>query len=173
VAVTAGPGGRSVGALLHRAPPDLSRFDAALAGAAAESGVDADLLRGLVAAESGGDPRAASGKSAVGLLQLTLPTAAEVAPSLGLPEPDREDLEDPETNLRLGARYLSRLLARFRDEAFAVAAYNAGPTPVRRWRDRAADVSAVDAIRREGYAETKNHVTRTLRFRDAYRDARR
>jgi soluble lytic murein transglycosylase len=173
VAATAGPGGRSVASLLPRATPDLSRLDAAVLRAAAESKVDPDLLRGLVAAESGGDPRARSGKGAVGLLQLTLPTAGEVARDLGLPPPDEAALEDPETNLRLGARYLARLLDRFGDEAFAVAAYNAGPTPVRRWRERAADASAADAIAREGFSETRSHVVKTLRFRDAYRAGRR
>lgn len=148
--------------------PDLSAVDAPLRAAAAEAGVDADLLRGLVAAESSGNPRARSGAGAVGLTQLLPSTAAEQARPLGL-DPARLDLEDPATNLRLGARYLRRLLAQFDgEEAFAVAAYNAGAEPVKRWRMRAPDAAAADVIRREAYAETRNHVDRVLRYRDAF-----
>ena len=45
-------------------PPDLDALAAPIARAAAESGVDPDLLRALVATESGGDPRARSGAGA-------------------------------------------------------------------------------------------------------------
>jgi soluble lytic murein transglycosylase len=171
--VLGGGPGRSAWSFVERAPPDLSPHDAAVVSAAREFGVDADLVRGLVAAESGGDASAVSGKDAVGLMQLTLATAAEQARALGQPPPTREDLRDPATNVRLGTRYLSRLLADFGGaEAFALAAYNAGATPVRRWRSRAPDASALDAVLREGYAETRNLVTRSLRFRDAYRAGR-
>jgi soluble lytic murein transglycosylase len=169
VGVRLAAAGKTPGSLLHRAPPDLSKYAEEIERVAAESRLDPHLLRGLVAAESGGNPRAVSGKDAVGLLQLTVETAAREAKELGLPRPDAEALLDPATNLRLGARYLARLLARFGgEEAFALAAYNAGPTPVARWRARAADVSALDAVMREGYAETRNLVTRSLRFRDEY-----
>ena len=170
VGVRVAADGKTPGAVLRRAAPDLSAFDAAVARAAAESGVDADLIRGLCAAESSGDPRARSGKDAVGLLQLTRLTAAEAARDLRLPEPGEADLLDAETNLRLGAHYLGKLLRQFDGlEPFALAAYNAGATRVRRWRGRAPDVDALTAVMREGYAETKNLVTRSLRFRDDYR----
>jgi soluble lytic murein transglycosylase-like protein len=152
-----------------RSLPDLSAVDAPLRAAAAEAGIDPDLLRGLVAAESSGDPKARSGAGAVGLTQLLPSTAAEQAVPLGL-DPARLDLEDPATNLRLGARYLRRLLAQFDgEEAFAIAAYNAGAEPVKRWRMRAPDASAAEVIRREAYAETRNHVDRVLRYRDGFR----
>lgn len=153
--------------------PDLSAVDAPLRAAAAEAGVDADLLRGLVAAESSGDPRARSPDGAVGLLQLLPSTAADMARPLGL-DPATVDLEDPATNLRLGARFLRRLLGMFDgDEVFAVAAYNAGPEPVKRWRHRAADAPSAEVVRREGYPETRTHVERVLRYRDGFRAARR
>lgn len=152
-----------------RSLPDLSAVDAPLRAAAAEAGVDPDLLRGLVAAESSGDPKARSAAGAVGLTQLLPSTAAEQAVPLGL-DPARLDLEDPATNLRLGARFLRRLLAQFDgEEAFAIAAYNAGAEPVKRWRMRAPDASAAEVIRREAYAETRNHVDRVLRYRDGFR----
>lgn len=154
-----------------RAAPDLSRFASEIERAAGAAGVEADLLRGLVAAESGGDPRATSRVGALGLAQLMPATAEEERRRLGLPAP--LDLFDPALNLRLGASYLAHMLALFSgEEAFAVAAYNAGPGPVRRWRLRAPDAPAAEVIRREGYAETRRHVERVLRFRDVYRARR-
>jgi soluble lytic murein transglycosylase len=161
--------GKSPGSILRRAPPDLSAFDAAIERAARESGVDPNLVRALCAAESGGNPRARSDKDARGLLQLTPGTAVEEAKRIGAPTPSASDLFEPAVNVRLGTSYLARLLKQFDgEEAFAIAAYNAGPTPVKRWRARAPDVDALNAILREGYAQTRNHVTRVLRFRDEY-----
>jgi soluble lytic murein transglycosylase-like protein len=159
--------------VLDPAPPDLSRVDALVTRAAREFGLDPDLLRGLVAAESGGDPRARSGPGAVGLVQVMPATARERAQALGL-DPARIDLTDPETNLRLGASHLARLLELLGGEpAFALAAYNAGRTPVVRWRLRAPDADAREVVRREAYPETRHHVARVLSFRDAYRSSRR
>ena len=167
--VTLWPSRASVVRVLADRPPDLSRFDAQVSAAARESGVDPALLRALAAAESGGDPRAKSRAGAVGLMQLMPATAAEQARRLGL-DPDRVDLEDPGDNLRLGAAYLARLLSQFdQDERFALAAYNAGPESVRRWRLRAADAPSEEVLRREAYAETRTHGARVLRFRDSYR----
>jgi soluble lytic murein transglycosylase-like protein len=154
-------------------PPNLAHLDAPIERFAREFGLDPDLLRGLVATESGGDPKAKSVDGAIGLVQLMPATAKEVARSLGM-DASRVDLYDPETNLRLGASHFARLLERHGGEpAFALAAYNAGPTPVGRWRLRAPDVDAREAIRREAYPETRHHVARALAFRDAYRERRR
>jgi soluble lytic murein transglycosylase len=154
-------------------PPDLSRFDASIEKSAREFGLDADLLRGLVAAESSGDPRARSGPGAIGLTQVMPATGRERAEKLGL-DPDRIDLTDPATNLRIGAAHLSSLLASLGGEpAFALAAYNAGRTPVLRWRLRALDTDAREVIRREAFSETRHHVARALAYRDAYRERRR
>jgi soluble lytic murein transglycosylase len=148
------------------APPDLSPFDGPVESAAREFGLDPDLLRALIVTESGGDPRARSRAGAVGLLQLMLPSANDVARRLGMGEVRTEDLEDPATNVRLGAGYLAWLLGVFGgEESFAVAAYNAGPEPVKRWRRRAADAPADVVVLREGYEETRRHLLRVRRLR--------
>lgn len=151
-------------------PPDLSAWDEAIDRAARRSGVDGALLRAMVAAESGGRANATSGKGARGLLQLMPSTAREEASRLGLPAGDEDALYEPETNLRLGASYMARLLERYRgNEVFALAAYNAGPTAVNRWRRRLPHLPALDVILREGYEETRRHVIRVLRWRKHYR----
>jgi soluble lytic murein transglycosylase len=150
--------------------PDLSAFDADIEAVAREFRLDADLLRGMVAAESSGRPEAVSRAGARGLLQLLPSTAREQARLLGLPEPTDQDLDDPPLNLRLGAAYFARLLARFDGaEAFAVAAYNAGPAPVQRWRGSDRPGDPVEVVLREGYEETRRHLIRVLRFREQYR----
>ena len=147
--------------------PDLAAVDGALVAAAREAGVDVSLLRALAAVESAGNPKAVSRTGAVGLLQLEAATADEQARKLKLGGPI--DLTDPTLNARLGARYLATLLADFGgDEILAVAAYNAGPANVRRWLARAADADSHAVIDREGFAETRRHVDRILRFRKMY-----
>ena len=152
-----------------RAAPDLSRWDAAIESSAREFGVDANLLRGLMAAESGGDPVALSRAGAVGLMQLMPATAEEEAQRLRIKDYAESRLKEPALNIRLGASYLSRQLKRFDgEEAFALASYNAGGTRVHRWRGRAPDLSAREVILREGFKETREHMERTFHFRDEY-----
>ncbi len=152
------------------AAPDLARWDPYIESAAREFRVEANLLRGLMAAESGGDAEAVSHAGAVGLLQLMPATAAAEAKRLKVKAYAVERLKEGPLNVRLGASYLSRLLGRYDGQVpFALAAYNAGPTRVNRWRAAAPDASPRGVIEREGFEETRKHLTRVLRFRDTYR----
>ena len=152
-------------------PPALDALRPTVAEAAREAGLDPHLVLAVVAAESSGRPRAQSKAGARGLMQLMPATAAEQARKLGMRDYDEERLFDIDVNLKLGCGYLAYLLERFDGaEPFALAAYNAGPTRVNRWREAAPDVSPLDVILREGFDETRTYVTRVLRYRDAYRD---
>jgi len=91
----------------------------------AQHGLDAGLIKAVIYAESGGDPRAVSPKGAAGLMQLMPGTAA----AMGL-----EDAFDPEQNIASGTRYLRTLLDRFRSVELALWAYNAGPQAVEEGR---------------------------------------
>jgi soluble lytic murein transglycosylase len=147
----------------------LGAFAAPLEAAAREAGVDPALLGAMVAVESGGRPRASSHRGARGLLQLLPSTAAQEARSLGLDPPDEEALYDPATNLRLGASYLARLLARYDGvEVFALAAYNAGPSHLDRWRRRAPEAAPLEVVEREGFDETRRYVLAVLDRRRRY-----
>ena len=106
------------------------RFQQELADAAAGEGVARELLWGVARQESRFSPAVASPVGAVGLLQLMPETAAELAEK----PLSRSALEEPGLNARLGARYLSGLLERWRNQPFlAVASYNAGPGAVQSW----------------------------------------
>jgi len=95
-----------------------------ISSAARRHKVDALLLAALVEAESNFSPTAISPVGAVGLAQVMPSTALEYGKS---------DLENPATNLDLGARYLREQLHRFEGSVeLAVAAYNAGPYAVKR-----------------------------------------
>jgi soluble lytic murein transglycosylase len=86
--------------------------------------VDPLLVRAIIKVESNFEVRAVSHRGAQGLMQLM----PETAQDYGLSDPF-----DPEQNIRAGVSYLCRLLSEFNgDLRFALAAYNAGPTTVKR-----------------------------------------
>ena len=120
--------------------------------AASRYGVDPYLVAAVIYNESRGNPKAVSRAGARGLMQLMPDTAR----GLGVADPNR--LYEPETNIMLGARYLSMMLRAFGgDLERALAAYNAGPNAVKRHRGV------------PPYRETKNYVRAVL---NDYRQAR-
>lgn len=126
--------------------------------AARGQGLDADLVAGIVQAESKGNPTAVSRAQAYGLMQLRIATASEMA---GRPI-SVEELFDPALNLDLGCRYLRRMLDRFDDDVLlALMAYNAGPGSVERWLS--AEKDPVRILRHHAYGETRAYVRRVLR----------
>src|SRR5205809_8073214 len=75
----------------------------------------------------------------------------------------------PDLNLHLGAAHLAELLRRFGRVDAAIAAYNAGPVPVRRWLDRAGADDPDRFIELIPYPETRGYVRSLLRNRELYR----
>jgi soluble lytic murein transglycosylase-like protein len=99
------------------APTPLELADAA----ADRYGLPRELVRSVMAAESGFQPAAISPKGAIGLMQLMPGTAH----TLGV------DAHDPAQNVDAGARYLRDLLEKYNyGLRHALAAYNAGPGAV-------------------------------------------
>jgi soluble lytic murein transglycosylase-like protein len=105
---------------------------AEIARAEREAGLPALLLVSLIQQESRFDPRAVGPRGSLGLMQLRKFVAAAVARRHGLPFEGRETLLDPVRNVELGCTYLAELRDKFGTVALALAAYNKGPTGVRR-----------------------------------------
>jgi len=134
------------------------------------SGVPTDLLQALMREESALDPRAVSPVGAIGLTQLMLPTAREIARQLRMPRPSRADLMRSTVNIRLGARYLGQLIRKFDGSVpLAVAAYNAGGGAVSRWVEARGALALDEFVEEIPFDETRGYVKRVLRSFAAYR----
>jgi soluble lytic murein transglycosylase-like protein len=86
-------------------------------------GLEPELVAAVIQTESDFRPRLISSKQAQGLMQV-LPSTAEL---MGYSDP-----MDPVQNIRAGTRYLKYLNGEFDDPAMVLAAYNAGPSRVKR-----------------------------------------
>ncbi len=101
------------------------------------------LIYGIIKAESDFNPNAVSAAGAVGLMQLMPQTALD----LGV-----KNAWSIEENVMGGVKYISQLLNQFKDEKLAVAAYNAGPENVKKYKGI------------PPFKETKNYVKKVLAY---------
>jgi soluble lytic murein transglycosylase-like protein len=130
------------------------------------------LLYSLVRQESRFEPEARSVSNALGLMQLKLVTARDMARELRLPAPGEPALFDPGTNVRLGVRYLEKLLRRFEgDTAAALCAYNAGARTLGAgWRallERGGDALLCELAANN---DAREYAKKILAGRQAYRE---
>jgi soluble lytic murein transglycosylase-like protein len=108
--------------------------DAAITHAAEGEGIPPTLLMALAREESAFDAAVTSWAGALGLCQLMPPTAREEADRKRLPPPTVESLRAPELNAMLGAAHLARRMKELGHPFFGIAAYNAGPGNVAKWK---------------------------------------
>ena len=87
--------------------------------------VDPLLVQSIIEVESGYNPHAVSPKGAEGLMQLTPPTAR----MLGV-----GNTFNPGENIEAGVKYLKYLQDLYKDDRLALAAYNAGPGAVEKYK---------------------------------------
>jgi soluble lytic murein transglycosylase-like protein len=101
-------------------------FSTIISRASDQYEIDSALIKAIIMAESGYDPKAISKKGAMGLMQL-MPQTAE---ALGV-----KDCFNPEHNIIGGVRYFRQLMNQFEgDIKLALAAYNAGGSKVRKYQ---------------------------------------
>ena len=131
---------------------------------AMEFEIDPYLVFAIMKAESSFNPKAVSKKGAVGLMQIAETTGKWGARSLNLDNFSADDLYDPDINIRIGCWYLAYLADMFNGDLTKVlAAYNAGPTNVKKWLED--DGKLVNI----GHAETLGYVMRVEKYYDIYK----
>jgi len=97
-----------------------------------DHGVDPDLLKAVIAVESGFDAQAVSPRGAIGLMQITPVSAERYATDAERLLPAETRLRDARTNIQTGARMLADLIRRHPRIDLALAAWNAGEGTLRR-----------------------------------------
>ena len=135
-----------------------------------EAKVDPYLFQALIREESALDPKSYSWAGAIGLSQLMLPTAQQIARTMKISGVTQDSLLEPDLNLRLGSWYLGNLLKRFDgNKAAALAAYNAGAGTVRQWVSARPMVDVDAWVEEIPFAETRGYVKRVMRSYNTYK----
>lgn len=139
--------------------------------AAETLGVERALTWALVRQESRFEPKARSTSDALGLAQLKLATAGDVARALREREPTDSTLFTPGPSVRYGAKYFAMMLARFAGSPpVALVAYNAGPNAMRKdWRDVLARGGDALFCELGTNADSQDYARRITGYRQAYR----
>lgn len=143
-------------------------FATAAADAARLSGIPADWVFAVMRQESLFRRDAVSRSGALGLMQVLPTTAKEVARRRHIVLPARDAMFEPQFALMVGAARLRELLDRNEGHLpLSLAAYNAGPVAVNRWRP-ATPVDADIWIENIPYPETRSYVQHILEHIIAY-----
>jgi len=138
--------------------PNLKKYEKYLNQVAHEYELDPALLKAVMAAESGFDPRAVSPKGAIGLMQVLPSTAERFGLQADKKRSIAQKLTDPKINIRLGARYLHFLRGLYPDQLpLMLASYNAGEGVVQKY----------NAI--PPFPETRNYVKVVMQFYHLYK----
>ena len=128
---------------------------------AADLGLDPAYVYGLIRQESRFITDARSHVGASGLMQVMPATARWTAKKIGLPFTPGM-INDRDINLRIGTGYLKLVLDDFDgSQLLAAAAYNAGPSRPRRWREGPVVEPAIWA-ENIPFCETRDYVKKVL-----------
>ena len=137
----------------ERPKPDVvtTEYDEIIQVASHTFGLSFPLLKAMIRVESNFDSKAISKKGALGLMQI-MPKNLK---SLSIRDP-----HDPKENIMGGARYFKSLIERFDGKLpLALAAYNAGPTTVDKYRK-------IPPIK-----ETQEYVKKVMKFYYLYKNS--
>ncbi len=127
------------------------KYDGIIQEASNTFGLSFSLLKAMIKVESDFDSRAVSKKGALGLMQI-MPQNLQ---AFNIREP-----YDPKDNIMGGARYFKSLIERFEGKLpLALAAYNAGPTIVDKYRD-------IPPIK-----ETQDYVKKVMKYFYLYKNS--
>jgi len=136
---------------------------------------EAAFVLGIIRQETEFDPDSVSSAGARGIMQIMPSTARRTAELAGLDYRPSALTGDVTYNMQLGMTELAGELADWGGSyVLAAAAYNAGPSNVRKWiatygDPRDSRVDPVDWIEQIPFSETRNYVQRVIENMEVYR----
>jgi len=132
--------------------------------------LDPYLTASLIRQESEFNPNAVSKANAWGLMQLLPSVGKSLAKKKGDKHFSANELLNPTTNLALGTADLRLSIDRYGGQVeYALAAYNAGDTPVRQWIAMNDYKDIPEWVESIPYTETREYVQSIMRNREMYR----
>ena len=134
------------------------------------NGLDPYLVAALIRQESEFNPNAVSRKSAYGLMQLLPSVGKSLSKKDGQRHFSTNELLNPAINLQLGTQDLRKSIDHYGGQVeYALAAYNAGDTPVHQWMSTNNYKDIAEWVESIPYSETRDYVQAILRNRELYR----
>jgi len=138
---------------------------------AAKNNVDPYLVASLIRQESEFNPSVISYANAWGLMQMLPSVGRSLAKQEGMKNFQTFQLLDPETNIRLGTRYLKQTLDKFGGvPEYALAAYNAGDSRVLDWQAAGPYGGMDEFVESIPFTQTREYVQAILRNVEIYRE---
>lgn len=132
--------------------------------------LDPYLVASLIRQESEFNPSVVSYANAYGLMQLLPSVGRAMAREEGMGHFQTFQLLNPETNIRLGTRYLRKMLDHFGGvEEYALAAYNAGDNRVEDWEAAGPYQGMDEFVESIPFTQTREYVQAILRNIETYR----
>jgi len=134
------------------------------------------LVLALIRQETEFDPNAVSGAGALGIMQVMPDTGRKMARMAGVDFNQSSLLYDTKYNMQLGMGELQHQLDNWGGSyILAIAAYNAGPSNVKRWiaqfgDPRTSGIDPVDWVESIPFGETRNYVQRVIENVQIYRN---
>jgi soluble lytic murein transglycosylase len=123
----------------------------------------------LIRAESAFIEEVRSPAGALGLMQVMPATGKLTAKKIGLRKYNTKQLLQSSKNVRIGSAYLKQMYDSFNhNTVLATAAYNAGPTNVKRWLPKKRCEQTDIWIEKIPFTETRKYVRRILYFASVY-----
>lgn len=136
----------------------------------AKNNLDPYLVASLIRQESEFNPSVVSYANAWGLMQLLPSVGRAMAREEGMTHFETYQLLDPETNIRLGTRYLRHMIDRFGGvQEYALAAYNAGDNRVSDWQAAGPYQGMDEFVESIPFTQTREYVEAILRNIEIYR----
>jgi soluble lytic murein transglycosylase len=136
----------------------------------AKNNLDPYLVASLIRQESEFNPSVISYANAYGLMQLLPSVGRSLAREEGMTNFQTFQLLDPETNIRLGTRYLRQTLDKFGGVTeYALAAYNAGDSRIVDWQAAGPYGGMDEFIESIPFTQTREYVQAIVRNIEMYR----